>query len=306
MKKHKRKIISALIIIAALTAAWVFGGNYPGSGGTGAAPSGAYGAGGGTGARTGKEADTGQLGAASPVSDAAKKQPETEIASDTSSPAMGGLSLEVSSSTAASMEALQKEGLEPANSTPAPSQPLASETASGDGKPVATTGKYLTEPAPEGKPLPVEPDEAEIGDGSFDVSLTVRVDTILNNMGLLDREKHELVPDDGVIFPLSNVTAYEGESVFNVLQREMRRNKVHMVSRFTPIYNSAYIEAINNLYEFDAGELSGWAYKVNGWFPNYGSSRYLLQPGDQIELHYTCELGRDLSEYWLSGWQLDD
>lgn len=43
------------------------------------------------------------------------------------------------------------------------------------------------------------------------------------------------------------------------------------------MYNSAYIEGINNLYEFDCGSLSGWMYKVNEWFPNYGCSRYVLK-----------------------------
>jgi len=128
---------------------------------------------------------------------------------------------------------------------------------------------------------------------------------LLNNMNLLNREKHELVPADGVIFPMTEVTAYEDESVFNVLQRETRRARIHMASRFTPIYNSAYLEAINNLYEFDAGELSGWMYKVNGWFPNYGSSRYQLQPSDVIEWHYTCDLGHDLGEFTLGGFQGD-
>jgi hypothetical protein len=110
-----------------------------------------------------------------------------------------------------------------------------------------------------------------------------------------------------VIFPATKVTAYEGESVFNVLQREMRLAGIHMTFRNTPIYNSAYLEAINNIYEFDAGELSGWMYCVNGWYPNYGSSRYQLQPGDVIELNYTCELGRDLAgAAWAGGAQIDD
>jgi hypothetical protein len=61
-----------------------------------------------------------------------------------------------------------------------------------------------------------------------------------------------------------------------------------------PMYNSLYLEGISNLYEFDAGELSGWMYKVNGWFPNYGSSRYQLKQGDVIEWLYTCELGKDI------------
>ena len=35
-------------------------------------------------------------------------------------------------------------------------------------------------------------------------------------------------------------------------------------------------------------------YKVNGEFPNYGSSRYMIKEGDTIEWVYTCNLGYDL------------
>jgi hypothetical protein len=154
--------------------------------------------------------------------------------------------------------------------------------------------KYNTDPIPSGKPAPVEPQDADVGDGSFTVTLTVRCDTILSNLSHLDKEKHELVPADGVIFPVTSVTAYEGESVFNVLQREMKRAKIHFEFMNTPIYNSAYIEGINNLYEFDVGELSGWMYSVNGWYPNYGCSRYQVKAGDSIEWKYTCDLGRDI------------
>jgi hypothetical protein len=79
-----------------------------------------------------------------------------------------------------------------------------------------------------------------------------------------------------------------------------------MESRFTPIFNSAYVMAINNIYEFDAGELSGWMYKVDGWFPNFGSSRYLLSPGNVIEWHFTVDLGRDLGQQWIGGLQQSD
>ena len=152
----------------------------------------------------------------------------------------------------------------------------------------------------------METNSGGINDGSFTVTLTVRCDTLLDNMNLLDKEKHELVPADGLIFPAALVEAYEGESVFNVLQREMRRVGIHMEFRSTPIYNSSYIIAVNNLYEFDAGELSGWLYKVNGLFPNYGASRYQLSPGDEIELLYSCDLGRDVGEYLPEGTQRNE
>ena len=162
------------------------------------------------------------------------------------------------------------------------------------------TGKdqYRTDPVPEGKPVPIEPENAVITDKELTCTLSVRCDTILQNIGWLDSEKVDIVPKDGVIFAEQTVTFYEGESVFNVLVREMKRNKIHMEFENTPIYNSAYIEGIANLYEFDCGELSGWMYKVNDWFPNYGCSRYQLKAGDRIEWVYTCDLGNDVGGHY--------
>ncbi len=166
----------------------------------------------------------------------------------------------------------------------------------------AATGKdkYLTDPVPEGKPVPIEPQNAVISDKQLSCTLSVRCDTILENIKWLDKEKVEIVPKDGIIFAEQTVTFYEGESVFNLLLREMKRNKIHMEFENTPIYNSAYIEGIANLYEFDCGELSGWMYKVNGWFPNYGCSRYQLKDGDKVEWVYTCDLGIDVDGYYAA------
>ncbi|MBO5019600.1 MAG: DUF4430 domain-containing protein [Clostridia bacterium] len=160
--------------------------------------------------------------------------------------------------------------------------------------------KYFTDPVPEGKPLPIEPQDAVISDKELTCTLSVRCDTILRNIAWLDKEKASIVPKDGVIFAEKTVTFYEGESVFNLLLREMKRNKIHMEFEDTPIYNSAYIEGIANLYEFDCGELSGWMYKVNGWFPNYGCSRYQLKAGDKVEWVYTCDLGVDVRGYYAA------
>ncbi len=159
---------------------------------------------------------------------------------------------------------------------------------------VANKDKYRTDPVPEGKPQPIEPENTVITDKELTCTLSVMCDIILQNMGWLDSEKAGLVPEDGVIFAEKTVTFYEGESVFNLLMREMKRNKIHLEFENTPIYNSAYIEGIANLYEFDCGELSGWMYKVNGWFPNYGCSRYQLKAGDKVEWVYTCDLGVDV------------
>ena len=128
----------------------------------------------------------------------------------------------------------------------------------------------------------------------FFVTLTVRADNLLGNMHLLDEDSHELVPSNGIIFPLTEVRAFEGDTVFDVLSREMRNAEIHMVSRQVPVIGSVYIEGINNIFEFDAGPLSGWKYRVNGEFPGFSVSSFALHPGDDIELLYTLDLGRDL------------
>ena len=155
--------------------------------------------------------------------------------------------------------------------------------------------KYKTDPVPEGKPLPVEPEDQEVDKKkTYTCTFSIECSTILNNLKDLDPDKRELVPSNGVILAPTKVTFYEGESVFDVLQRVCKEKGIHMESSWTPIYNSAYIEGIHNLYEFDCGELSGWMYRVNGWYPNYGCSRYQLVDGEVVEWRYTCDLGNDV------------
>lgn len=161
--------------------------------------------------------------------------------------------------------------------------------------------KYLTDPIPEGKPMPVEPEDQDIDTGkTYTCSFSIECSTILNNLSDLDPEKLEMVPSNGVILAVTTVTFYEGESVFDVLQRVCKENGIHMEASWTPIYNSAYVEGIHNLYEFDCGNESGWMYRVNGWYPNYGCSRYQLAQGDVVEWRYTCKgLGKDVGCDWM-------
>lgn len=170
----------------------------------------------------------------------------------------------------------------------------------------ATTGgakdKYQTDPTPSGKPKPVEPGNIEINKEVVKkATLSIKCDTIFNNMELFNKDKIDVLPLDGTILPSTTVDFYEGESVFDVLDRTMKEKKIHMEYVFTPVYNSVYIEGIHNLYEFDCGPLSGWMYKVNGWFPNYGCSRYKLEEGDVIEWVYTCDLGQDVGDNSMTG-----
>ena len=160
--------------------------------------------------------------------------------------------------------------------------------------------RYQTDPVPEGKPMPVEPENQQIDrEKSYTCTFSIECSTILNNLPDLDPDKLELVPSSGVILPPTEVAFYEGESVFEVLQRVCLENNIHIEFSWTPIYNSAYIEGIHNLYEFDCGPLSGWMYRVDGWYPNYGCSRYQLADGETVEWRYTCDLGKDVGCDWM-------
>lgn len=153
---------------------------------------------------------------------------------------------------------------------------------------------YQTEPAPADKPQPVEPQKAEVKDGELHCTISISCASLLDNSEKLEEEKGGLIPADGWVLKPMEVVFHEGESVFHVLQRVCKQQKIHLEFMDVPLYNSAYIEGIHNLYEFDAGDLSGWMYQVNGWFPNYGCSRYQLQDGDNIAWVYTCDLGNDV------------
>lgn len=138
-------------------------------------------------------------------------------------------------------------------------------------------------------------DDSENGGSSNICTITIRCDTILDNLENLDAGKEAYVPANGVILSTSQVEFDDGETVFDVLKRVCDYAGIQLEYSWTPMYSTYYIEGINNLYEFDCGNESGWMYKVNGWFPNYGCSAYTLKNGDDIVWCYTCNgLGADV------------
>ena len=159
---------------------------------------------------------------------------------------------------------------------PVTTKPITSKPAATTAKPVETTKEKLT------------------------CTITIRCDTILDNMENLDPAKAPYVPENGVILREVTVEFEEGETVFDVLNRACKQYNIPIEYSWTPMYDSYYIEGINNLYEFDCGTESGWMYKVNGWFPNYGCSSYYLTGGETIVWCYTCNgLGEDVgAEKW--------
>ena len=126
-------------------------------------------------------------------------------------------------------------------------------------------------------------------------TVTIRCDTVFQNEAQLDMAKAPYLPEDGIVLPKTTVEFATGETVFDVLRRVCEAAGLQIEYSWTPLYDSYYVEGINHLYEFDCGFESGWMYKVDGEFPNYGCSSYELQGGEEIVWSYTCVgLGTDV------------
>ncbi len=172
--------------------------------------------------------------------------------------------------------------------------------------PIETTDHTETEIKEIITPTPVAPletserdEEIEIQEESVEKNtlscfLTVRCDTLLDNMDRIAPEKIHLIPESGLILPEIEFEFSEGQSAFDVLERELKNRNIHFEFTKNPMFDSVYIQGIGNLYEFDAGNLSGWIYRVNGEILSVGCSQYKLKKGDKIEFLYTCNMGKDL------------
>lgn len=126
-------------------------------------------------------------------------------------------------------------------------------------------------------------------------TITIRCDTVFENPEALEEAKVPYIPENGEILPVITVEFTPGETVFDVLSRVCEAADLQLEYSWTPLYDSYYVEGINQLYEFDCGFESGWMYKVNGIFPNYGCSAFELQGGEEIVWCYSCVgLGTDV------------
>ena len=132
------------------------------------------------------------------------------------------------------------------------------------------------------------------GDGKLTCTLEVRCDMLLDSLDRLPKEKAALVPEDGILLPVTEVEFTGGNSVFDVFRQTLKTQKIHFEYVDASAYDSVYIEGIGNLYEFDCGPQSGWMYSVNGTYPGLGCSGYTLADGDRIVFSYTLNLGADL------------
>lgn len=288
IKKHKYKIIAAVCALAVLTGAFLAGGSL------------------GDNAPAVVKSSTADVAVKAEKATALQSIDETTAPTESPTKSTGKNKSEQKATAPTSTSQTKSEQSAVSNQTSKSSSSssiTSSKTSSKSSQLLTNTkqDKYKTDPIPEGKPQPVEPQEQEIVDNTLKCSFSISCATVLDNIDILDKSKKEIIPEDGWIIKPVTVTFNEGESVFDVLKQVCRDNKIQLEFSFTPIYNSSYIEGINNLYEFDCGSLSGWTYEVNDWFPNYGCSRYEVKNGDVIEWHFTCNNGADVGKNYSVG-----
>lgn len=156
--------------------------------------------------------------------------------------------------------------------------------------------QYHTDPVPSGRPEPVNAEDQAVNQKrSFYVYLSIDVLTILDHMDDLKAGLQKYVPEDGWILPKTQVLCYEGETAWDVMSRECKAREINVQTSYTPLYNSVYMEGINHIGEFDCGATAGWVYEVDGWIPNYSSSRYVMVEGEYLRWRYSCTgFGSDL------------
>lgn len=100
------------------------------------------------------------------------------------------------------------------------------------------------------------------------------------------------ITGDSNILGATAVPVEAGESALDLLKRVTRSKGIPM--EYQGSSGFAYVEGIDNLYEFDEGPTSGWMFKVNGNFPNMSAGAYKVQVGDRIDWLYTTDLGKDV------------
>lgn len=183
---------------------------------------------------------------------------------------------------------------EPVQPTDAPSETPLEETAAPTDTPQSaeTEAPAETLPPESAAPEPVPPVEQ-----SNYCTVEIRCDTVTDTSKLENEAVIPYIPADGTVLAATKVEFAEGETAFDVLKRATRDHNIHLEFRQDSAYTGGVsVEGLGFLYDFDAGPLSGWMYKVNEQFPNKGCAGFYVSAGDAIVWVYTCDLGMDVGD----------
>lgn len=150
-------------------------------------------------------------------------------------------------------------------------------------------------PVSKPKPTPPKPVEKPAKKEYAVVSIGMKVLLKPENYEKLPKalQNPKYVPENGIIVSGAKVEIEKGDTAWDAISQLRAKYGIHMDYVNNPLYG-IYIKGINHVYEFDAGEMSGWMYTVNGVKAPVGVGTYKLKDGDSISLQYTTNGGTDL------------
>lgn len=132
---------------------------------------------------------------------------------------------------------------------------------------------------------------AETPENGITVRVGAECTSALERLGDIDESVNPLsvIPKDGIILPLDEISLPEGATAFDALIEAARSRRIRV--DYTGSSYGVYVRGIGFVYEFGFGSESGWTYRVNGSVPQMSAGAYELSDGDTVEFIYTCELG---------------
>ena len=135
--------------------------------------------------------------------------------------------------------------------------------------------------------METQPDDTARDEERKICTVEIRCDAVLGR----EEDPSAAVPRGGVILPTTPVKFTQGENVFEVLRRVCKTAGIPFEYKYLLMIGGHYITGIGGLEAGDYGDNSGWLYKVNGWYPNFGASKYEVMDGDVIVWEYSCDGG---------------
>ncbi|WHY88358.1 DUF4430 domain-containing protein [Neobacillus novalis] len=91
--------------------------------------------------------------------------------------------------------------------------------------------------------------------------------------------------DKRTILGATKVNFKDGATIFDIISQTAKKQGIVVDSRGSGA--TAYIEGIDNIYEFDYGVKSGWIFKQNGVSLTKSIGIVKVKDGDRIECFYT-------------------
>ena len=119
-------------------------------------------------------------------------------------------------------------------------------------------------------------------------TITIRCDSLRKHWDSLSDKVKAKMPENGLFLKKTTVNITASDTVYSILQKVCKAKNIALDAEYSTMFSTEYIRGIGYLYEKEAGDMSGWLYRVNGKLPNYGASNYSVKAGDHIEWLYTC------------------